>query len=308
MKVSNLILSAALSASIAACGSDFDPASRVTTTRILAVSADRPYAAPGEEVSLRALGHDPGGRPITWAYATCPNPSASTPTACVGQIVASAEKAGHAPTFAMGEGLTSFSFRVPDDALSSVPPEARAAAMVGIVVVACPGTLSLGASAEVPIRCTDATGRVLPLDEFDVGVKRVFVRAKDRNANPAIAQVTWDGAPWPEGEVKEIAACGDASTNDYAKCDGEKHDVAAITEPSSFESGVDELGGAFTEELVTQYYATEGIFEFPVRRADSPATGFVARKGASGRTIELFLVVRDSRGGSTWTTRTVRVR
>ncbi len=293
---------------LAGCGSDFDPASRVTSTRILAVTADRPYAAPGEDVHLEALGHDPAGRPITWAYATCPNPSSSTPAGCLAQIAESSAKSGVPPTFAVGEGLTTFSFRVPDDALSSVPLEARASAMVGVAVVACPGTLSMGGTGAVPIQCTDATGRALDLEEFDIGVKRVFVRAKDRNANPVIGQVTWDGAPWPEGEVKEIAACDDASTNDYGKCDGEKHTVAAVTDPASFESGVDELGSAFTEELVTQYYGTEGIFEFPVRRAETPGTGFVARKGAAGRTIDLFLVVRDSRGGSAWATRTVRVR
>ena len=79
MKLSMKLLTTFVSsvALLAGCSSDFEPASRVTTTRILAVTADRPYAAPGEDVHLESLGHDPSGRSITWAYATCPNPSLS---------------------------------------------------------------------------------------------------------------------------------------------------------------------------------------------------------------------------------------
>ena len=41
-----------LALSLAACTSDFDPGSRVTSLRVLAVRADLPLAHPGEEVQL----------------------------------------------------------------------------------------------------------------------------------------------------------------------------------------------------------------------------------------------------------------
>ncbi len=299
----------AAAAALFGCSEDnFDPGYRVTTTRILAVQANLPYAAPGEEISLEALGHDHAGRPITWAWATCPNPTSATPSACLAKIGEDARQSGKPSAIHMGEGESRFTFKVPDDALSSLPEGARAGAMVGVAVVACPGTLSLAEGDVVPVRCTDASGQVLPLEAFDIGVKRIFVRARDRNANPVFADVSWDGAPWPENEVKEVKPCDDASKNDYEACDGDKHRIAAHVTKESYESGTDEHGARFDEQLVAQYYATEGIFESSVRRADSPETGFVARKGASGSTVTLWFVVRDDRGGVSWATRSVRVR
>ena len=66
--------------------------------------------------------------------------------------------------------------------------------------------------------------------------------------------------------------------------------------------------GDRSRHLVAQYYATEGLFEFESRIAEAPATGWVARKFASGKELTMWLVVRDDRGGVTWTDRRVRVR
>ena len=75
----------------------------------------------------------------------------------------------------------------------------------------------------------------------------------------------------------------------------------------SFESGKDELGRDFQEQLVVQYFATEGIFEYAARTGESPKNGWVARKRAAGQTIMLWFVARDNRGGVTWAERQVRV-
>ena len=62
------------------CGVDFDPASKVSTLRVLAVQKDKPYARPGDSVTLQLLWHDPsfalGAEPapeIAW-LASCENP------------------------------------------------------------------------------------------------------------------------------------------------------------------------------------------------------------------------------------------
>jgi hypothetical protein len=271
------------------CGSDFDPSSRITSTRVLAVEADQPFAAPGETVSLKGLAFDPEARALSWGWATCPNPIGPTPLDCFTQIAM-----GKGGAFEVG-GDT-FTTTIPAGALSS------SSSTVGVAVVVCPGTLGLG-DGVVPVRCTTSDGRVLPLDQFDLGMKRVFVRAKDKNANPMAARVTWDGAAWPEDEVKSVAACGDDATNMYDDCGGEKHSLAIVPAPASFERGQDEYGTAFQESLVAQYYGTEGIFEAPVRRAENPETGFVARIPGD---ITLFMLLRDDRGGVVWTTRHVR--
>jgi hypothetical protein len=177
-----------------------------------------------------------------------------------------------------------------------------ATSLVDVLVAACPGRLA-SASA-----CVDpASGRAFGADEYVVGVKRVFVRATDRNANPILAGVTWDGADWPEIEARDARGC-DTGGNRYDTCDAAlAHHVAPVVDPASIESGVDELGHAFSDTVVVQYYATEGIFEHEVRLAGDPATGWVARGAASGKTITMWFVVRDDRGGVTWAIRRVRV-
>ena len=42
-----------LAIALAACGADFDPGSRVTDFRVMAVQADAPYAAPARRCTSR---------------------------------------------------------------------------------------------------------------------------------------------------------------------------------------------------------------------------------------------------------------
>jgi hypothetical protein len=289
------------------CGSDFDPGSRVVGTRVLAVQADRPYAHPGETVTLNALAIDTEGRALEWGWTFCVDPPSASADACFTKLAEDAAK-GSVPPFTLGPA-SSATVTIPTDALSRLPVEARGGAYVGVLIVTCPGHVDLaGKTGVVPLACVDASGRALRLEEFEVGVKRIFVREQDRNANPEIASVTWDGAPWPEGDVKEVAPCPQATENRYDRCDGEKHEVAAHVTDASFEKGTDELGNAFTEELVIQHYDTEGTFEYDARIASSPETGWVARAGASGKTVTITFVARDNRGGVRWASRQVRVR
>jgi len=150
----------------------------------------------------------------------------------------------------------------------------------------------------------------LPYERFAVSVKRVFVRARDRNPTPAVSAVLWDGAPWPEAETRETAAC-DNDSNKFDDCPGgETHVVAALPTPDSIDAGTDEYGKPFTEQAVVQFYATEGTFEFEARTLESAQAGtrWVARSKAKGREIVMWFVVRDNRGGVGWTSRRVRVR
>src|SRR3954453_1703213 len=101
---------------LAACGADFDPGSRVTSFRVLAVQADLPFARPGETVTLSSLSYDPEGRTVNWAWATCVNPAASTVEGCLAKIDADTAS-GASPIAAQGPGLDTFSYTVPNDAL-----------------------------------------------------------------------------------------------------------------------------------------------------------------------------------------------
>ena len=300
---------------VAACGATFDPGTRVTDFRLLAVAVDKPYAAPGEEVTATTLTVEPFGRPVTYAWTTCVNPGDSTVNACLAAIQGAAA-AGRPPEIVQGQDRASFTWKVPGDALSSLPAFARSSATAGIVTVACPGTLQVARldetpSGGLPFTCLEArTGAVLPYERFVVSVKRVFLRAQDRNANPRLGALTWDGAPWPESEMRETVACTN-DTNVFDDCEGgEQHVIGASPAPDAVESGVDEYGVPFTEAAVVQYYASEGTFQFEARTLDTAPSGtkWAARASARGSEVTMWFVIRDNRGGVSWVSRRVRVR
>ena len=300
---------------LAACGATFDPVTRITDFRLIAVAVDKPYAAPGEEVTATTLTVEPFGRPVTYAWTTCLNPSDSTVNACLGAIEAEAA-AGRAPAIVQGTGRSSFTWKVPAEALSTLPPFARSGALAGIVTVACPGTLEIAPLGErrdggLPFTCLDAIGGAeLPYERYVVSVKRVFLREKDRNANPQLAGLTWDGAPWAENELRETGAC-DNDTNVYGDCEGgESHLIVAQPAPGPAEAGVDELGVSFAERVAVQYYATAGTFDFGDRTGETADAGtkWVAGASARGKEVTMWFVIRDNRGGVSWAARRVRVR
>jgi hypothetical protein len=90
--------------------------------------------------------------------------------------------------------------------------------------------------------------------------------------------------------------------------DSDPHRIAASVSPDSFQSGQNEFGNEFTEQVIVQHYTTDGIFEDEVRIAAEAETRWVARSTASGSEQSLWFVARDDRGGVTWAERRVRVR
>ena len=303
-----LLLCLALAA-LTGCGADFDPPSRVTAFRVLAVQADQPFAAPGETVNLNALAYDPENRTVTWAWAACVNPTESTVQGCFAKITQDTRASGALPILAQGPAQNTFAFTIPGDALSSLPEAVQRSAFVGIVSVACPGSLSFEQGpGGLPFRCLDATDKhELTLDEYAVGMKRVFVRTTDRNQNPILDHITFDHEDWAENDVKTVTAC-DTDDNTYATCSGlSKHQLGAYVTADSTESGTDEFGASFSENLIIDYYATEGIFEDDVRIAASPENGWAARIQSSGQDLTFWFIAHDDRGGVSWTTRTAHV-
>jgi hypothetical protein len=121
-------------------------------------------------------------------------------------------------------------------------------------------------------------------------------------------RLTFDGADWPEDEIPEVDACT-TSKNDFSACEGGvRHKLAAYATQESFEAGVSEFGQPFSEQLIVEYYATEGVFEYDVLIASEPETRWAARTQARGSDVHLWFVVRDDRGGVSHVERTIRVR
>ncbi len=308
MNTSRIRLLSAIPLFLLGCDDQPEPGAKVASFRVLAEQVDQPYAHPGETVKLSSLSFDPERRPVTWAWASCVNPAESSLAGCLSKLNESADATNG--VFAIGEGVAAPSLVIPVDVLSSLPPQARTGASVGVVSVACPGDLMIGAGpGGLPFSCQEAgTGRDMALDEFIAGIKRIPVRETDRNQNPEIANITFDGVDWPADEVKEVGFC-DRDDFKYDSCPAtEKHQLAAVLTPESFESGKNEFGNDFDEQLVVQYYATEGIFENEVKVGKESKNGWVARKSASGQTLTLWFVARDNRGGVSWEEREITVR
>jgi hypothetical protein len=211
----------------------------------------------------------------------------------------------------MGADQSAPQVTIPTDVISELPAEARNGASVGIVSAACPGELSFGEGpGGLPFVCKEVgSDRAMALDEFSVGIKRITVRETDRNQNPVISGVTFDGVDWPETEIKQVSGTCDADDWVYDTCsDSTKHDLAVQLPAGTVEKGTDELGKDFTEQVVVQYYATEGVFENEVKIAAETENGWAARKQAAGQLLTFWFVARDNRGGVSWTTRQVQVQ
>jgi hypothetical protein len=309
------------------CAGDFDPGSRVTSLRVLAVSADLPYAQPGEKVNLTAEWYTPPSdkRQRFWYWLRCVDPDDTSVVGCIKAVGEEVKQTGDVTKAFLnvpdGTDQDTASLTIPDDALSRLPADSRKNATVGIVLLVCPGNLNLTSqtdltsisTGQVPLECDDVTTKQpLPLDQWVAGIKRIFVRDKDRNANPQFGTVTWDGAAWDASTdpttYKTIKPCDDDG-NRYDRCTTDQHQIDVALAPGSVESGTDEFGSAFTEQVVIEFYSTEGTFEHEVRIAASGTTGFAARKQSKddGYTpIKIWIVVHDDRGGVSWIERTVQ--
>src|SRR5688572_3714557 len=82
------------------CDEALEPGSKVDSFRVLAEQADLPYAHPGETVQLTSLSHDPEGRSINWAWASCVNPASSNLEGCLAKIAENPDPAS--AVFALG--------------------------------------------------------------------------------------------------------------------------------------------------------------------------------------------------------------
>jgi hypothetical protein len=270
-----------------------DPSSRLTNLRLLAVEADKPAAEPGETVSLRALYESSGEAALQWGYALCDGASSSAALDCLRALDPS--------SLQVASDQTEFSFTMPAPSAQGKRPVS-----IGVAVIVCPGEIVPGESHGVPLAC-EVAGKPLDINDFEMGVKRVFYADGGPNQNPRIAAITLDGAAWRADELKSITACT-RDTEDVEDCKAPfRHTLKVEPEEGAVESFIDNDEKRVNEQVVAQFYATGGTFEYDVRTIDAANTRFIAQKSDAGKTLTLHFVIRDSRGGVSWQTRTLEV-
>jgi hypothetical protein len=217
--------------------SGFQNAALVTSVRLLASSADEPYAKPGDTVNLQVLAVDGRTNPpvpmtVYWLPFVCENPPNDAYFGCFEQIagggsmvadggVASAVDGGVG--FAGGDGgavkagadLTSFlptgptyRFTMPADAVSSHPHVPGTPVPYGLAIVfniACAGHIEIVPldpnnpnPQQVPIGCFDANHNALGPDDWVFGFTRVYAYTDVANTNPTIASIDSADADIPD--------------------------------------------------------------------------------------------------------------
>jgi hypothetical protein len=272
----------ALSVLLCACSDDFDPGSLVAKLRLLAVSADKPFALPGDSVHLEALAYDPQARAISWGWGTCEADESTSAVDCLRNASTASLRIG---------AQTEFDLQLPQ----------TAASYVGVVVVACPGSIVDGVTETIPIACVDAQGNHLALDEFELGMKRIFLRDSNLNHNPQIQAVQWNDADWSGQAIDECAKTENGACSKYAE-----HEVRLRVDGAN-EDSVNAQGTPIREQSVVQFYATGGEFEDDVKLVSDPVTKWHAKREDAGKAITFWFVVRDDRGGVSWVERTMQV-
>jgi hypothetical protein len=198
------LLTALFAAGTLGCGPEFDPPTELKSLRVLAVQKDKPYAEPGDEVTLTMLWHD--GSPeaddedrrvnITWLHA-CVNPPGDAYSGCFEQIgrrgacleAAQASLENDDPDddvdpascgpFELGFG-PKFTITIPRDGDPGVerpvlhPSQDPFMPPYGVSYVffaLCAGTPSVDAGG---ISCRDASGKALESDDFVLGYSAIY--------------------------------------------------------------------------------------------------------------------------------------
>ncbi|MBI4955198.1 MAG: hypothetical protein HY908_24455 [Myxococcales bacterium] len=214
------------------CAASFLPSSYVNSLRVLAVTIDAPYAAPGDEVTFRMTVHDgldpengPRAIQVVW-IGGCFDPEGDRYYLCFQQLAETlAGLAGGgppptdllkldivAPTSSGMPDLSSFTLRLPDDLISRRPPPVSGPHYgIGYVFfAACAGTLapgeltspSGGAVPDFPIKCLDANGQAQGPESFVPGYTQVYAFADGRSNTPP----TVSGIRLGDNELPEDAA------------------------------------------------------------------------------------------------------
>jgi hypothetical protein len=195
----------------------------ITSVRILASSADKPYAKPGDTVNVTVLAYDarinkPEPMNVYWFPLVCDDPADDAYFACFQQFAGGPRGAGDAGADAATGGSSggvlgplqpgvalplptgaTHSFQIPVDAVTSHPKSQGTSIPYGLAImfnIACAGHVELvppdpsnANPQQIPIGCFDAHHHQLGPDDFVFGFTRVYAYDSTTNSNPVVDYV-----------------------------------------------------------------------------------------------------------------------
>ncbi|MEW5738794.1 MAG: hypothetical protein AB1938_07695 [Myxococcota bacterium] len=297
------------------CDFGFRPETLVENMRLLGVRADPADLAPGETARLEALVLDPSrpGQKSSVLWLGCaPDPFNLNRSAC-----SDMETLTNAADFFSGGARPDGGMLPEGVSLIGFNENAAYAARADVFAALPPGD---------PGRITGTVGQALlfavaedvPPDATEEELQAVFGRVADggtramtalfrvrisespeRNTNPALSSFSVAREPWPRGAHVTVLP-------------GEPVELDADAPDSAFErftnptpTGVEEK----TERILVAWYSTSGRFTEPrTALREQVKTVFTAPGGEDeddpvppSRTGVIYLVLRDTRGGQSWT-------
>jgi hypothetical protein len=269
------------------CAPSFAEGDTVTEVRVLAVRSEPAEVAPGAEAQLSALVVTPGdGTGVTLDWSLClaprsgaqPNPS---PDACSDPAVDPALLA----QVAAGQGPgDSYSLAVP--ALADLDP----------------ATVSLpDASGGVYLTVRLVAHHASDPDLVALYRLRLQLGQDSLNTNPSFDGVPLlDGKPWAEGDIR-MAEPGAKLDLEAHWTDGSVEDYTFTLPDQPTQSGTETLSFAWFNdggEIDPTHTGGAGKFQ---------TDWTLPADAMPGTTLNLWVVLRDNRGGSTWLSRQVQV-
>lgn len=329
---------------LAGCLDDLPDVGKVDKLRVLAVVADPPEAGPGDEVTLSALVVDPEGREISYKWAACLAPeqetgfgaspdtatsggngySTNVPPTCVD--LATDPETGSQD---LGTAATA-TVTIPEDFLSDDAFTALYGLPAGLPA-AITGVLKSIAGANMTISLRVKAGETT-LDTF----KRVNISTSaDKNKNPA--NVVFHLSPdAPETEPPTTGEAPGGNRCFVGEADGPLEvspgewrilPLNIPVQPVTYLVLVNGTGpnnplGAGTdtcpipgcaerdEVLFYSAFSTEGGFDPNIQKSTkkSGETVMTIPDDIVGDTLDLWMVTRDGRGGSTFCSSTLTIK
>lgn len=301
------------------CGfPEFAPENEITSVRVIAIRADKPYAAPGDTVNLDVLAFDgrkekPNPMRVFWIPTVCTDPPGGAPYECY-PAFSSAFPRGTDLTPHLKEG-TSFSLQVPTDVLGPSepmgPPGLGGATFFKPLVVfaiACAGHVEyIGARGQgpqaVPFGCFDAENKELGPENFIFAFSRFFVFPMLPNSNPVIESLTFDGE---NVDVSAGITMKHCTSSAIEQCAAKPFDLSVPESNQELDPSYRTVdGGIGKERILVDYFITGGQIN-ATRLLYDPESGKVKKSEADLRAPlakgeeMLFAVVRDNRGGIAW--------
>ncbi len=296
-----VVTACAAAASSCSPGGFADP-TIVQSVRVLASSADKPYARPGDSVTVSLLAYDgradkPAPMNVYWLPFVCENPADDAYYACFQRLAGGMSAgaggaggagdggAGAAAIAALEPGVdltpvlhqgTTFTFTMPADAVTTHTPVPGVKQQYGLVIlfnVACAGHVELlpldpfsSNPQQLPIGCFDSAHNRLGADDYVFGFTRVYAYDTLTNANPVIQAIDIHANTMPPGTGFSTPHCDQAAHPLRQDCPYVK--LGPLVPSSSAELNPENIGPDGTEQreqVWVDYFTTFGNLTYAAR-------------------------------------------